>query len=162
MQYKHSELELLWTRRSGWVAVAVAVVVSALGYFLDHFLMLQGIARSTMLLFTNTVTGIVAGLLVYEVARHERGQREIMRAQMETIADMNHHIRNALQVIAGLTAEPQNSRLEAGQMQRINESVKRVEWALREVLPKYAMGYEGSWGPAVERRMVPRKPPSVA
>jgi signal transduction histidine kinase len=161
VQKKYSELESLWTRRSGWLAVAVAVVVSALGYFLDHFLMLQGIPRSTMLLITNTVTGVVAGFLVYEVARHERGQREIMRAQVETIADMNHHIRNALQVIAGLTAEPLSSRLEAGQRQRINESVKRVEWALREVLPRYAVSGEARRVPMLERRVVPRKSPPV-
>jgi len=43
---------------------------------------------------------------------------------------MNHHIRNALQVIQyGLTG---NSALPPEHMK---EAVKRIEWALREVLP---------------------------
>ena len=44
---------------------------------------------------------------------------------------MNHHIRNALQVIAyaNLTSDKDES------VELIHRSVERIEWALREVLP---------------------------
>ncbi len=141
-----------------WLALAVAVVVSALGYLLDGFMMLQGIPRGSMLLVTNTVTGIVAGAFFYQMARHERAQREMMRARMTTIADMNHHIRNALQVIKTLGAGPLPASFKDDQLQLINASVERVEWALREVLPKYPAGTGVAQTPAAGRRVVPRRP----
>ena len=93
------QAESLWTRHSGSMAVVVAVVVSALGYVLDLLLDLGGVSSAYMLLLTNTVTGIVAGLLFYQMARHAKSEREMIRARVSTIAEMNHHIRNALQVI---------------------------------------------------------------
>jgi hypothetical protein len=120
--------------------MALAVVIAALGYLLDALLTLQGVSRAYMLLFTNAITGIVAGGLYYQLARHAKAQREVMRARMATIAEMNHHIRNALQVIRGLSTSLPGPGHEDEQIQLINESVERVEWALREVLPKYPMG----------------------
>jgi hypothetical protein len=118
------------------------VLVSGLGYLLVGFLVLQGVPHIAMLLVTNTVTGIVAGALFHQMARHDRAQREMVRARMTTIADMNHHIRNALQVIKTLGAGPLPASLGDEQLQLINASVERVEWALREVLPKYPVGIE--------------------
>jgi hypothetical protein len=43
---------------------------------------------------------------------------------------MNHHIRNALQVITYATAADTEESVEL-----IRDSVERIEWALREVLP---------------------------
>jgi hypothetical protein len=57
---------------------------------------------------------------------------------MKTIAELNHHIRNALQVIKFLGG--QRSGLDAVQLQLINDSADRIEWALREVLPRYSVG----------------------
>jgi hypothetical protein len=140
MEENDRQLESFWTRRSGWLAVAVAAVVSVFDYLLDSLLSLRGVSRAPMLMFSSMVTGIVAGGLFYQLARHEKAQREAMRARMITIAEMNHHIRNALQVIRGLSAFPPDPSHKDEQIQLINESVERVEWALREVLPKYPAG----------------------
>jgi hypothetical protein len=59
-----------------------------------------------------------------------------MAARMKTIAELNHHIRNALQVIKFWGAQHRPA-LDAMQLQLINDSVDRIEWALREVLPRY-------------------------
>src|SRR5262245_35512375 len=113
-------------------------MVSALGYGLDRLLILQGVSGEQMFLFTDAVTGIAAGGLFYQLARHERTQRQAMRARVT--AEMNHHVRNALQVIKALSAFPPDSSPRDEQVQLINESVERIEWALREVLPKYPTG----------------------
>jgi hypothetical protein len=55
---------------------------------------------------------------------------------MQSIAELNHHIRNALQVIKFLGVE-QRPTLDSLQLQLINDS--RIEWALREVLPRYQL-----------------------
>ena len=88
-----------------------------------------------MLILSNSITGLFAGVLFYQLAREERAHRELMRARMKTIAELNHHIRNALQVIK-LLGSQQRPALDAMQLQLINDSVDRIEWALREVLPR--------------------------
>ena len=89
-----------------------------------------------MLALSNVFTGIVAGSLFLYMARHEKAHRELMRERIKTIAELNHHIRNALQVIKLCQAQP-DSVPGVGPLQLIKESADRIEWALREVLPKY-------------------------
>jgi hypothetical protein len=128
--------ESLWSRRSGLLSFLVALVVSAIGVLLDRLLLKEGLPRLGMLLISNSATGLFAGGLFYQLAREERAHRELMRARVKTIAELNHHIRNALQVIRFWGAQ-QRPALDALQLQLINDSVDRIEWALREVLPRY-------------------------
>jgi hypothetical protein len=51
--------------------------------------------------------------------------------KVRIIADMNHHVRNALQAIISCKILPEQER----QVKLIAESVTRIEWALRKVLP---------------------------
>jgi len=128
--------ESLWSRRSGLLSFVIAMVVSGIGILLDWLLVKEGLPRLGMLILSNSVTGLFAGGLFYQLAREEKIHRELMRARMKTIAELNHHIRNALQVIKFWGGQ-QRPALDAMQLQLINDSVDRIEWALREVLPKY-------------------------
>lgn len=114
----------------------VAIIVAALGFILDHVLVQEGLPRSQMLIISNGLTGLFAGGLFYQMVREAKAGRELVRARMKTIAELNHHIRNALQVIKFLGGQ-QRTGLDAMQLQLINDSVDRIEWALREVLPRY-------------------------
>jgi hypothetical protein len=82
-------------------------------------------------------TGSIAGLLFYQYSRNERNRRELIRQRMQTIVELNHHIRNALQVIKFWGAQHQQCSLDDAQVQLMRDSVDRIEWALREVLPRY-------------------------
>jgi len=75
--------------------------------------------------------------LFYQYARNERNRRELVRQRMSTIVEMNHHIRNALQVIKFWSVQHQNCNPDEAQIQLVRDSVDRIEWALREVLPRY-------------------------
>jgi hypothetical protein len=131
--------ESLRSRRSGLFSLAVAVVVSILGVVFDWLLVKEGLPRIEMLILSNSLTGLFAGWLFYQIAKEEKSNRELVRARMKTIAELNHHIRNALQVIKYLGGA-QRTGLDAVQLQLINDSVNRIEWALREVLPRYPLG----------------------
>ena len=133
---KHVARDPLSSRRGWWIFAAVALVVSAIGFFFDNVIVKEGLPRVGMLIVSNTITGLFAGGLFYQMAREERANQELVRARMKTIAELNHHIRNALQVIKFWGAQ-QRSSLDAMQLQLINDSVERIEWALREVLPRY-------------------------
>lgn len=109
-----------------------------MGFFLDHVLVKEGLSRVDMLIISNAMTGLFAGGLFYQMVREERAGRELVRARMKMIAELNHHIRNALQVIKFWGAQ-QRPALDAMQLQLINDSVDRIEWALRELLPRYEL-----------------------
>jgi len=131
-------VESSWSRRSGLLSLLVIVVVSLIGVVLDRILLKEGITRLDMLIFSNGLTGLFAGGLFYQMAREAKASRALVEERMKTIAELNHHIRNALQVIKFLGG--QRSGLDAVQLQLINDSADRIEWALREVLPRYSVG----------------------
>ncbi len=113
------------------LCVLVVLAVWLVGYGFDRLLARDGVTRLDILLTSNALTGMVAGFLFYSLTNNERLRRNIMRDRLRTIAEMNHHIRNSLQVITYVTATQQDSE----SVEMIRSSVERIEWALREVLP---------------------------
>ena len=99
MESKRAQIESFWTRRSGSLTLCIVVLVALVDYFLDSFLVYAGVSRGYLMGLGSLLIGIVAGGLFLYVARHEKAQRDQLRERMRTVADLNHHIRNALQVI---------------------------------------------------------------
>jgi len=132
-------VESFWTRRSGLLSVLVVVIVSLIGLILDRLLIKEGLPRLDMMIFSNSLTGLFAGGLVWQMSREAKAHRDLVAERMKTIAELNHHIRNALQVIKFLGGKSRTG-LDDVQLQLINDSVDRIEWALREVLPRYPIG----------------------
>jgi hypothetical protein len=56
-----------------------------------------------------------------------------VQQRLQIVAEMNHHIRNALQVINYVSL----AQTHAESVELIRDSAERIEWALREVLPEY-------------------------
>lgn len=75
----------------------------------------------------DVILGLIAGLLVFF---YEQKRYRATLDKIRVIAEMNHHVRNALQAIA-LSPYAEKSR----QIQLIDESAQRIQWALREILP---------------------------
>jgi hypothetical protein len=137
MQNDGVKLESFWTRRSGLLTTIIAVVVFAVNLLPDIFLSAEGFSRWGIVVLSDIITGAVAGALFYQFVKNEKNRRELIRARMHTVAELNHHIRNALQVIKFWGAQHQNCTLDEMQIRLMKDSVDRIEWALREVLPKY-------------------------
>jgi hypothetical protein len=97
-----------------------------LGAMLQVVLQQRGITRATMYL-DDLVLGLLAGLMAF--AYEHRRSREV-RQKLAVISAMNHHVRNALQTIAYVPYTEQ-----AKQMMLIQQSVNRIQWALKEILP---------------------------
>lgn len=72
--------------------------------------------------------GVLAGVLVFAYERH---QHKLILEKMRVISEMNHHVRNALQPII----YSPYLKEQAEQVKIIQEGTRRIEWALREVLP---------------------------
>ena len=112
------------------LCVCVILLVWAVGFGFDRLLARDGVTRIDILLVSNALTGIVAGFLFYTLTNNERLRRKLVEERLRTIAEMNHHIRNSLQIITYATAADTEQSVEL-----IRDSVERIEWALREVLP---------------------------
>lgn len=115
------------------LCLCVVVLVWMVGFSFDRLLARDGVTRNDILLTSNFLTGVVAGFLFFSLTNNERLRRKVVEERLNTIAEMNHHIRNALQVITYATVADNEESV-----QMIRNSVERIEWALREVLPGHA------------------------
>lgn len=121
----------------GWklalVTFGIFLLVTASAYGFDRMLRRDGVNREVITASANALTGLVVGMMFLEYTRNVQNRRRLVRNRLEVIADMNHHIRNALQVISYGTATHGGKQ----ETEMMRESIERIEWALREVLPGY-------------------------
>ena len=111
----------------------MVLLVSVVGFGFDRLLRKEGATRTDVLLTSSGLTGIVAGFLFYSLSNQQRERRRLVQQRLQIIAEMNHYIRNALQVINYASL----AQTHAESVELIHNSVERIEWALREVLPEY-------------------------
>lgn len=127
-----------WTKdgRAGRTlrGLGVLLLVAVVGFIFDRVLVREGVPRTDILIESNLLTGIVAAVFYAYLSRYEVERRKLVQQRLRTIADMNHHIRNALQVITYAAS----SQKRDDSVEMIRSSVERIEWALREVLPGHA------------------------
>jgi hypothetical protein len=99
-------------------------------YVIEVHLHRKGVPSRDLILLSNVMVGLVGAALVYVLSLRERQRQQYVECRLRVIAEMNHHIRNALQVITFYT--------RTGQKQEVGivEAVERIQWALREVLPQ--------------------------
>ena len=113
-------------------ALGTFLIITAMGLGMDRLLIQEGVPRLDLQFLSNALVGLVAAALVVAVARRQKQREQFVSSHMRVISEMNHHIRNALQVIS---FTPRGERSEP-EMQAMQMAVKRISWALREVLPK--------------------------
>jgi hypothetical protein len=111
----------------GILAIAYGVVVLACLLLADELSLRYGLGEWQRAL-DDFCGAIIAGLLVY---RHEYSRSRYLTEKLKTIELMNHHVRNALQVIV----DSVYLHGHAQQLAEIQNSVKRINWALQEILP---------------------------
>ena len=106
------------------------LLVALSNYALEVRLHRDGVPGRDLILLSSFLVGLVAAVLVYLLSVRERQRRAYVDCRLRVIAEMNHHIRNALQVITFYNRK--GEKHEVG----VIEAVERIQWALREVLPQ--------------------------
>ncbi len=109
-------------------AVLVWVVDSAFDSLMIHF----DSSRRELLFISGAMTAVVAGGMMLWVLLLQRSRHIETEQRMQVIAEMNHHVRNALQVISYWGVQERDRQ----QLRFIHEAVDRIEWALSDVLPR--------------------------
>jgi hypothetical protein len=132
-------------RKATLLFILVSGLLSAADRLSIHF----GLGKSQQIV-DDLLGGLIAGSIFYLYERHRLRR---FSEQLHVIDLMNHHIRNALQPLMFVTDEPEGK----AQMKLVEECVRHIDWALREVLPgkseedfvTHAGGFPGRSGPMV-------------
>ncbi|MFI5096204.1 MAG: hypothetical protein ACHQIK_22515 [Candidatus Acidiferrales bacterium] len=108
-------------------SVALGFCVFFLGSVLAAWQTLNNV-HGFLAFVDNFMAGIAAGLMVL---LYERWRQREVDKKLRTVRLMNHHVRNALQIILAASCDLDGTE----QSTRVRDAVRRIEWALREVLP---------------------------
>ena len=128
---KQSPGALIPRLRPTMVPVAVGLASFAVTELM-HYLLVPDLGRLWERLLAEGLSAVVVALLTAGLIHQANRRREAALLRVQVIAAMNHHIRNALAVISFSTDSIQNRQ----SIEVISQSVDRIEWALREVLPR--------------------------
>ncbi len=112
-------------------AAAVGVVSFVLTELL-RYLLVPDIGRVRERLLAELLTALILSGLTAKLLQISRERQRLMLARMQVIAEMNHHIRNALSPVSLTLDSTENQQLRLV----ISAAVDRIDWALREILPR--------------------------
>jgi hypothetical protein len=115
-----------------YLITILAIVITFAATSVADWAGLRGNLHPAYVLTVNFLASMAIGFLLYKVQRDERKRREDLEKRLKLIAELNHHVRNALATIE-LSAYSTKDRKT---MEVISESVSRVSWALHEFLPE--------------------------
>ena len=126
--------------RPGTQALVSGLVVLVFLIFADQVSVYFGLTGSQRVI-DDICGAIIAAVLVYW---NERRRVRYLVEKLSTIELLNHHVRNALQVITYSAYRQGNDE----QVAEIQHAVSRIDWALREILP----------GEGLETKHYPKNP----
>jgi hypothetical protein len=122
-----------WLDRNSVIAASVAAgVLFAVSYAADAILGVLNIPAAATI--TNNVAIAIIGAAVVLIFLRHRHQREIVARAKERaiiVAEMNHHIRNAMTpLVLGVSSDDINERLRT-----LDQATDRVDYVLTDLLP---------------------------
>lgn len=112
-----------------WIsALLISIVVFGLALAIQWTIYDRYLHEAGIRVVGSGIAACVSIVLVVSLGILERNQRVREIRRLETIALLNHHIRNALQAIISSSGATNST-------DTIRAAVERIEWALGEVLP---------------------------
>lgn len=114
--------------RRALVGIVVGAFIFLSGGVLDWFVTRQYLPRISLMLAGATLS-MAVGLLVFQILTDIQERYQLMLDRLQRIAELNHHIRNALQVIAYHNVPERSEQA----IQQVNAEILRIESVLREV-----------------------------
>jgi hypothetical protein len=114
-----------------WMSVAAGTVLFGLfGYVSDAVMTSFGVPDEVHAGMVGTVVGLGAGLGLWIVLAGLRERQERLTDEIQRVAELNHTVRNSLEVITWATHVPDERHKAV-----VLESTTRIEEKLRELFP---------------------------
>jgi hypothetical protein len=131
----------IWANEYSWIHSASSAEIALLSAFAGFVVfgtaaMWEWIATREgwlllpMALVSDVVAGTLAGILIFAVLRSTRERRLAMLRRLKAIREMNHEIRNALELIQLSAYSTHHQQAIA----TISNAVDRIQWTLREIV----------------------------
>ena len=144
-------------RSALWKATLLFLLIAGLLVAADQVSIRYGLEGSQRIV-DDFLGGLIAGSIFYLYECHRLRQ---FSKHLHVIDLMNHHIRNAVQPLMFLTYKPEGK----AQMKLVEECVRRIDWALREVLPgkseeRFVVHDGGGFVPKIDASIPSRAPVS--
>ena len=115
----------------GWILIALTGGVSTFALTeLFHWLFDPDPERIYTRMAADALSGAVVAGLAVVVALYAWERRQQTARQLQMISELNHHIRNALEVIVGSQYAPDSERARL-----VLQSVDRIDQTLDELFP---------------------------
>src|SRR5579859_2316088 len=111
----------------------IALAFGGIAFLLSelmHYLFVPGLGRHSERMIAEGISAFLLGLLASKLLSKTIESRCMTAARLQVIGEMNHHIRNALDIISLSTYTIQDKQAVAA----ISQAVERIEWALCEIL----------------------------
>ena len=102
----------------------------------------EGWSLLPMALVSDVVAGTLSGIFIFALLRNTRERRLAMLRRLKAIREINHEIRNALELIK-LSAYSTHHQQA---ITTISNAVDRIQWTLREIVSPTAEAEETTSG----------------
>lgn len=114
-----------------FIAAAMSLVVfGAIEFLVHQLLRTLDVSPLADACLDALLVGLASGIAIWVLLASNRERRERVRQELERIAELNHEIRNALQVISYAQFGAISERRDV-----VIESVARIDDVLRRVAP---------------------------
>lgn len=127
-QHRRPWFAILTATQRALIALVVAAIIFLSGGVLDWFVTRQYLPRISLML-AGAAVSLAVGLLVFQLLTDIQKRYQELLDRLTRITELNHHIRNALQVIAYNNVP---ERTEPA-IQQVAAEIARIESVLREV-----------------------------
>jgi hypothetical protein len=127
-------------------AISTTIFVALLRYFVGAALALAVQLSDQQHSVADAITaGMLAGLAMFLVLRSARKRRVLVLREMSCIADLNHHVRNSLQVILGTELMKKEANVAVVEScERIRETIERL-FPIVGIERRHHRGYAAGW-----------------
>jgi hypothetical protein len=116
------------------LSAAIAAIIFLAGGVLDWFVTREYLPRISLML-GGAAVALGIGLLTFQILTNIQTRYQMMLDRLRSVSELNHHIRNALQIIAYHNvpnrSDPAIQQVDA-QVTRIHEALRAVSAALGE------------------------------
>ncbi len=116
--------------KRGAASLLVAAGAAALEVIAHTAAMRTGLSETVHTAIDAFIIGIAVGLMAWLVFSATHARRRRVLEHIRAVAELNHHVRNALEVIVYSNYVEQSRNTEA-----VLQSVQRIDNALRELFP---------------------------
>jgi hypothetical protein len=117
--------------RMALAALLVLLLAGIFKYVLAGLMVRGGASATEMRSQDAILTGLFCAIIITIALGAERFRREQFRERVKVVSDLNHHLRNALEIITQGHLLPPSSQTKA-----ILESVERIDHALQQIVPE--------------------------